>query len=74
MSTGVEDLLNNEVWLDTEVASHLLWALGPYKSDNDLTHLDNLTPLDVVTHRNTEGKIVVYLCYGQHIWLVHTLA
>ena len=83
MSTGVEDLLNNEVWLDTEVASHLLWALGPYKPDNDLTHFDDLTPSDVathvaltssdvVTHRDTEGKIVVCLCCEQHIWSAHT--
>ena len=80
----MEDWLNTEVWLDTEVASHLLWALGPYKPDNDLTHFDELTPYDVathvaltssdvVTHRDTEGKIVDCLLCGQHIWLVHTL-
>ena len=74
----MEDWLNTEVWLDTEAASHLLWALGPYKPDNDLTPSDvathgALTSSDVVTHRDTEGKIVVCLCCGQHIWLVHTL-
>ena len=43
--------------------------------DTDLTSLDvtDLTLLDVVTHRDTEGKIVDCLLYGQHILLVHTL-
>ena len=43
-------------------------------SDTDLTSLDvtDLTLLDVVTHRDTEGKIVDCLLCGQHIWLVHT--
>ena len=42
--------------------------------DTDLTSLDvtDLTLLDVVTHRDTEGKIVDCLLCGQHIWLVHT--
>ena len=43
-------------------------------SDTDLTSFDvtDLTSLDVVTHRDTEGKIVDCLLCGQHIWLVHT--
>ena len=43
-------------------------------SDTDLTSFDvtDLTSLDVVTHRDTEGKIVGCLLCGQHIWLVHT--
>ena len=52
--------------------------------DNDLPSLSkgkpvfdvfdtDLTSLDVVTHRDTEGKIVDCLLYGQHILLVHTL-
>ena len=42
--------------------------------DTDLTSFDvtDLTSLDVVTHRDTEGKIVDCLLCGQHIWLVHT--
>ena len=49
--------------------------------DNDLPFLPegkpvfdvtDLTSLDVVTHRDTEGKIVGCLLCGQHIWLVHT--
>ena len=49
--------------------------------DNDLPFLPegkpvfdvtDLTSLDVVTHRDTEGKIVDCLLCGQHIWLVHT--
>jgi hypothetical protein len=51
--------------------------------DNDLPSLSegkpvfdvfdtDLTSLDVVTHRDTEGKIVDCLLCGQHIWLVHT--
>ena len=54
------------------------------KPDNDLPSLSegkpvfdvfdtDLTSLDVVTHRDTEGKIVDCLLYGQHILLVHTL-
>ena len=43
-------------------------------SDTDLTSFDvtDLTSLDVVTHRDTEGKIVDCLLCGQHICLVHT--
>ena len=80
-SSEVEGWLIVEAWLDNTEGNpdNGLLSLAEGKpvfdvSDTDLTSFDvtDLTSLDVVTHRDTEGKIVDCLLCGQHIWLVHT--
>ena len=76
VSSEVEGWLIVEAWLDNTEGNpdNGLLSLAEGKFETDLTSLDvtDLTLLDVVTHRDTEGKIVDCLLCGQHIWLVHT--